>query len=75
MGLFLDLLATDIFNSRIGTDFTDFLYMIYLAGRPGFALTLGFASCIRDSTDLAQNDVIPLRDASGNNSANVGTHG
>ena len=53
------------------TDFTDFLYN-FLLEVIGFPLTLGFASCIQDSTDLGQKVVIPLRDASGNNTVNVG---
>ena len=70
MGLFLDYENTD-FWARMLTDFTDFLYN-FLLEVIGFPLTLGFASCIQDSTDLGQKVVIPLRDASGNNTVNVG---
>ena len=49
MGLFLDYENTDLW-ARILTDFTDF-FILFLAGRTGFTLTLGFASCLRDLTD------------------------
>ena len=56
MGLFLDYEHTD-FLARMLTDFTDFLYNI-LPEAVGFTLTLGFASCLRDSTDLRQKTFI-----------------
>ena len=49
MGLFLDYENTDLW-ARMLTDFTDFLYY-FLLEVAGYTLTLGFASCLRDSTD------------------------
>ena len=48
MGLFLDYEDTDSF-ARMLTDFTDLLYN-FLPEVVGFALTLGYASCLLDLT-------------------------
>ena len=56
MGLFLDYEHTDLW-ARMLTDFTDFLYNIF-SEVFGFTLTLGFASCLWDSTDLRQTTFI-----------------
>ena len=51
MRLCMDYEHTDHF-ARMLTDFTDFLYN-FLLEVVGFTLTLGFASCLQDSTDTS----------------------